>query len=352
MINSLIILLSMCITACSGGKVEQSSPNSTTVKNTTAQSEKVRVMFYNIENLFDTLDDPNNPRDNEYLPESGKEWTQARYEKKLKDLKKVINLADTPDLIGLSEVENKKVVEDLAATIGEKEWGVVHNDSPDERGIDVAFIYNKKIMKVKNTDFINVQLPKVKNEKGQLESDFTREILYVEGMLNKEKVHIFVNHWPSRRNPDEFRMNAASELEKRTEKILAKDADANIIIMGDLNDEPNNKSLTVSLKAKNPKSKIEKAALYNLSYPLFQNQKGTYNYKGNINMLDQIIVSGNMLLPDEKINTKYQDFKIVQEDFMIYKHPEYGNMANRTFGREYYGGISDHFPVYIDLYLK
>ncbi len=352
--NILLIAL-LFLNACNPSSEVKEQKKLLSKGDTTAsiKGEKIRVMFYNIENLFDTVDDPNNKGDNEYLPTSNMQWTPERYKKKLNDLKKVINVAETPDLIGFSEVENKKVVEDLAKTIGEKDWGVVHNDSPDERGIDVALLYNKKVFSVKEKDFIQVNLPEVKNDRGKLEKDFTREILYVSGKLDKETVHIFVNHWPSRRSPDEARIAAAKEVAKRTDKILAKNENDKIIIMGDFNDEPANLSIAKTLKAKNPDAvdNFEKTALYNLAYPAYRNNQGSYNYKGDINMLDHIIVSGNMLTGKNNIVTNDKYFNIVQKDFMIYEHPKYGKMANRTFGKEYYGGISDHFPIYTDIYV-
>lgn len=319
----------------------------------TKKIEKSRVMFYNIENLFDTIDDPKNEGDDEYTPKSEKNWSEERYNKKLSDLAKVIKLANTPDIIGLGEVENRKVIEDLAKKIGNKNWDIVHQDSPDERGIDVGFLYNKDVLKVDKFEAIKINLPKAKNTNGVLDDDFTRDILYISGTINKENVHIFVNHWPSRRSPDIARITTALEVAKRTNKILKNNPKANIIVMGDLNDEPTNKSLESTLNVKNPEDgKITDNDLYALTYPIFKAEKGTYNYKGDINMLDHIIVSGNMLNGKNKIQTQVKDFKILQEDFMIFKHPKYGEMASRTYGSEYYGGISDHFPIYTDLYFK
>ncbi|MCB0515428.1 MAG: hypothetical protein R2798_07690 [Chitinophagales bacterium] len=320
------------------------------------QTDQIKLMFYNVENLFDTQNDPNT-NDDEYLPESELKWDETRYEKKLGNLAKVIKAAcnnDTPAFLGLCEIENKQVVEDLVkhfASPGQS-FGIVHKDSPDERGIDVALVYDKDIFQLEKQEFLTITLPP------PYSNDRTRDILMAEGKIGNDKLYVFVNHWPSRREGETVsepkRLAAANTLKQRIDRIEANDKNANIVIIGDFNDEPTNKSITEVLGAKAPDQSTppQAATLYNLTYPIKQQGKGSYNYQGEWNMLDQIIVSGH-LLEGKGIFTTPNSVIIFQEDWMMYKHAKDGPKPSRTYaGPKYIGDYSDHLPSVLTLNIK
>ena len=323
-------------------------------KDKKSEPKNVRVLFYNLENLFDTKDDPNNPNDNEYLPNSHKKWTPKRYETKLKNLAKVIKSAGVPPIIGVAEIENQSVLEDLMDYVDNSNWEYVHRNSPDERGIDVALIYNKDIVELKAQEFIRIDFPREKDDAtGKWRKDKTRDILYADLLVEGQPLNVFVNHWPSRRNPDKKRVDVAKHAKAKIDEIKSKNANANILLMGDFNDEPDNISLFKTLEAQNPaNTKIQTDNLYNLSFAKHLQGKGTYNYRGEYNLLDNIIVSGGLLQPKSKLKTTVASFTIIEEDWMSFNHPRNGKMPNRTYGKEYYGGYSDHYPVYIDLVIE
>jgi len=207
------------------------------------------VAFYNLENLFDTKDDPA-ILDEDFLPDSEKGWTRKRYQKKINSLGTAISnigfskSRKAPVLLGVAEVENKKVLEELIQTkhLKNKGYGIVHYDSPDERGIDVGLLYQKQYFEVTNSESIPIL---VNSQKG--DRDYTRDVLYIVGKLNKEEIHILVNHWPSRRDGAELtsykRIAAAKKNREIISKITTQNADAKIIVMGDFNDDPFNESI-------------------------------------------------------------------------------------------------------------
>ncbi len=304
-----------------------------------------QVAFYNVENLFDTISDPNK-YDKEFIPGTKTDWNSTRYWKKHKDLARVFDSMDWPEIIGVSEVENSTVLKDLRKMMKGKKYDYVHYDAPDLRGIDVGLLYQPKFMKVLSSTNIFVPLP---------DADTlipTRDILYVEGKIKSsgDTLHIFVNHWPSRRGGEEAseskRMAAAKVLKTFIEQLWINKPNASIIIMGDFNDEPSNNSLKNELLlASHPSNEI---SLFNLSYQDHIEGKGSYNYRGKWNMLDQIIVSKS--LSDNTGNWQVGSFEVFQREFMVYKGEKYGDAPNRTYGGPiYYGGISDHFPVRVTL---
>ncbi len=307
------------------------------------------VMSYNVENLYDTVDDPKIP-DEEFLPESEKKWTMERYHKKLDDLSKVIsevNPKEMPELIGLAEIENQTVLEDLIHTPKlNNRYAIVHEESPDYRGIDVALLYRKDAFTEIFHEVIPVVFPDDPNFK-------TRDILHVTGKIRNKTVHVFVNHWPSRIGGDEKtepkRVLAASVLKKSVELVLAANPKARIIIMGDMNDEPANKSLEETLGAKAPGSGAE---LVNLMMPDDSAGKGTYFYAGNWNMLDNLVVSESILKGN---GMQVEDGKgfIFSADWMTYTNKNGDKTPNRTYvGNKYVAGVSDHFPVYFKMIVR
>jgi predicted extracellular nuclease len=320
----------------------------------TSQKKMLRneytVLSYNVENLFDTADDPKIP-DEEFLPQSEKKWTKERYQKKLDDLAKVIsgvNPSDFPEIVGLVEIENQSVLEDLIHTAALKshQYAIVHEESPDYRGIDVALLYRKDAFKIEWHETLPVVFPEDTAFK-------TRDILHVVGKVKKNTVHVFVNHWPSRIGGDEKtepkRVNAASVLKKKVDEIMAADPDARIIIMGDMNDEPLNKSLQETLEAKSPDSG---AKLVNLMMPDDQKGLGTYFYSGNWNMLDNLVVS-NALITGKKTRVENNKGEIYRSDWMIFTNKNGDKTPNRSYvGDKYTGGVSDHFPVYFKMIVR
>jgi predicted extracellular nuclease len=257
-----------------------------------------------------------------------------------------------PVLVGLCEVENVMVVNDLAATLNlsAANYSVVHFDSPDERGIDVALMYNKNIFTPKSKKAIPVTIPSDS-------SDYTRDILYVSGTLNingkKEELHVFVNHWPSRSGGEEIsapkRAAAAQSLKHIIDSLNNKFADPNIIIMGDFNDTPFDISTQKILMAQEMGSAYSDETLVNMLSAKQKAGEGTYNYKGNWQILDQIIVSES-LLDKTSLDLDPNSVQIVKQDWMLFHHDKYGDSPDRTFsGIKYIGGYSDHLPVYIEL---
>ncbi len=311
-----------------------------------------RIAFYNVENLFD-LEDAPDKADEEFTPTGKKEWTAERYQKKLDAIAKVFQGMNYPPIIGVCEVENAQVLEDLINKTSLKNYGYkyAHEESPDFRGIDVGMLYMSSLFTVEKTNITRINFPK------EIVEDYTtRDILHVEGTFRgKEKIHFFINHWPSRRGGLEAsepkRVYVATQLRKETMKIFKADPKANIIITGDFNDEPDNNSLLYTLNAKPSSEKITTQELYNCSAALDKMGKGTYNYRGNWNMLDQFIVSSSLL--DGSCSLSATDAAIFSEEWLNYNDKKYGPTPSRTYGGpNYYGGFSDHYPIYLDLQVK
>ena len=301
------------------------------------------IAFYNVENLFDTIDDPIK-RDNEFLPDSAKKWSSERYWAKQSKLAEVISQIGAPSypaIIGLCEVENIGVLEDLVKDekLKNSKYEPILIEGPDQRGIDVALLYSKKRFKVISASSYNVDLG-VANRP-------TRDILHVRGKFKSggPTLNVFVNHWPSRyggaEKSEPKRIAAAEVLKTKTDSIAKVHPKELIVCMGDFNDYPDNKSLTETLSAGKDKQ------LVNLMYGLKETKRGSYNYKGDWDFLDQIIVSGNLMdgtLPEIMEGSTAPFFT----DSMLFQHPRYGDMKpSRTYGGpNYYGGYSDHLPVY------
>jgi predicted extracellular nuclease len=318
--------------------------------------DSARIAFYNVENLFDTIDEPMTI-DSEYMPNSSLRWTEQRYQAKLKNIAKVVDSLGFPSIMGMVEVENRRVLDDLTATtaLKTKNYGVAHFDSPDERGIDCALIYRKSDFIVKNAKPHRVVFPTDRNDR-------TRDILEVSGLLRGTPVTVFVNHFPSRRGgaeeSDGKRNFVAQILKQAVDSVVKADANARIIIMGDMNDEPSDKSLTQGLGAifwqrdTTPKPIISKNALYNLAAGVKRSGFGSYFFRGEWEVIDQIIVSGSFLDGRSKLVTTDAE-SVFNADFLTYKDRSGKKLPNRTYtGPTYRGGFSDHFPVYMTVYFK
>ncbi|NAS10872.1 endonuclease/exonuclease/phosphatase family protein [Poritiphilus flavus] len=304
------------------------------------------IAFYNLENLFDTEDDPDT-LDDDFTPGGFKKWSKKRYKKKLYKLARTISdigredTKSVPVLLGVAEVENEGVVNDLisAEPLRDTAYSFVHYDSPDERGIDTALIYHKDFFEVSYSEPINLL---VHNPDGEI--DTTRDILYVRGSLNGEEVHVFVNHWPSRRDgdmeTDYKRIKAANTILEYMVGIEKEYSDPNYIIMGDFNDGP---------KAKSIQDLVEAKSLYNPMEKLLTPDRGSANYKNRWSLFDQIILSHNFLNYEKGTHT-FNSADIFDEYFLTEFKGKYAGSPFRTYGgRKYLGGYSDHFPVYVQL---
>lgn len=308
------------------------------------------VVFYNVENLFDTKNDPLSD-DDDFTPSGDNKWDEERYETKLERIADALTEFERPPLlIGLAEIENRAVLEDLIKVddFNDVNYGIAHFDSPDRRGIDVALIYDQSAFKLLNSSKIAVKMDDNPNF-------VTRDILYVEGELTGGiKTHVFVNHWSSRREgqreTEPRRVEAAKTLRDKVDAILAVDENANIIILGDFNDHPNDKSLKDVLRAKN--SGYEgKGDLINLLFDEHENGEGTSVHQDDWAVLDQIIISQAIYDGKSGLSVKGKDAQIIRTDKLIFKNRSTGfEKPNATYGgRKYYGGYSDHLPVYIIL---
>lgn len=315
------------------------------------KGETHRFAFYNVENLFDTVDDPQTD-DSEFLPNGKMAWTEDRYLHKLDNLSSVFSAMDFPDLIGLSEIENETVLKDLTqtATMKSKNYGYVHYDSPDERGIDVALLYLKSNFKVLHSDYIRIQFP------ASIGDDKTRDILHVEGLYRgKDTLHIYVNHWPSRRDGAEKsapkRIYVAQQLRKAVNAVLKTNPKSNVVIMGDFNDETDDKSIVEALEVRPVSVPTLNNYLYNTAAALDKKGEGTLTFKSDWNLFDQIIVSGGLLQSGSSIHVSESE-TIFKKEWMLY-HDRKDNQdkPNRTYsGTKYHGGYSDHLPVYVDVF--
>ncbi len=310
---------------------------------------KYRIVFYNTENLFDINNDTLT-NDDAFTPEGAMHWTRSRYKNKLNNLSKVFVAAggwQPPDIIGLCEIENADVLKDLTVhtPVSKFSYRIVHRDSDDARGIDVALLYYPGTVKYINSGFYSL------SKQGIL----TRDILYFKALLDTDTCHFFVNHWPSRSagqlETEPARVAAAKLLRLLADSILIRNQDARIVIMGDFNDEPEDISLSQILGAHTRFEAAVPSELYNLSSLPPGNKTGTIKYQGQWSVFDQMIVSGALLSPSNKLKTSSYKFKIFDRDFLLTEDEQYsGKMPFRTYyGYRYQEGFSDHLPVYLDL---
>jgi len=306
--------------------------------------------FYNVENLFDTIDDPN-INDKNYLPDSKVAWNTERYNHKLDNLSIVMKSIDStgfPALFGLCEVENIDVVKDLINHTNLKDAGynIIHKNSPDNRGIDVALLYNPKVFNIVSTRYIIPDFPNNSDLK-------TRDILYSKGVINKkDTLHVFINHWVSRwggqAETEPNRIQIAHIIKNITDSILNLQPLANILIAGDLNDNPTDTSIFNVLKAMEVSKKPADKSLYNLSLAQFKDGDGSLYYK-SWDMFDQIIVSTSMLTGKNGLKVTSPNQLVFKKDWMLYQPKKGPARPSRTAAGRYYGGYSDHLPILINI---
>ncbi len=323
-----VFILLFVFVSCRAQSAENISP---------AAADTVTVGEWNVENLFDTVDDPGK-KDEEFTPESKKHWTQKRLTDKLNKLGATLNLI-RPDLWGFEEVEHKALIDSLVERLSFGEFGIVYAESPDFRGIDNALIYRKDKFEFLSFDTLKVPLQRNRT---------TRYILYARLRDTAQNIwNVFVNHWPSRwggkEKSEPKRVSAAQTLKQY---LICNGINENVIIMGDFNDDPIDPSVRYCLSAKYDTSRVfRETDLINLSAKKYLAGEGSLNYRGKWNMLDQIIVSQNML-DKGKIEYVENSFKVIKYDFLVIGEGKYRGNPNRTYaGKKYLGGYSDHFPV-------
>ncbi len=316
------------------------------------------VAFYNLENLFDTINDPTKLDEKSPIMDMKAGSRAKAYWAKIDNMSKIISKigADkantSPAIIGVVEIENKAVLEDLITNeyLKNKHYGIVHYESPDARGIDVALLYQKRYFKPMDSKSYELKLF---DDNGKPYA--TRDQLLVTGLLDDEVIHIIVNHWPSRRGGEQksrpSREKAARLNLKIIEDIKQEYPNPKVIIMGDLNDDPNNSSLRNVLKAKAKKSKLKTGDIYNPMDNMFKRGLSTLGYRDNINLFDQILLTSPLVTAKKEYNSyKLYKANIFNPRYMTQKKGRYKGYPYRSWsGATFTGGYSDHYPVYIYL---
>ena len=314
------------------------------------------VAFYNLENLFDTINN-NGKYDLEFSPSGKNKWDGNKYWSKIKNLSYAIsemytNLTpDGPAIIGVSEIENRSVLEDLvkAESIKKHNYQIVHHDSPDVRGVDVGMLYNPKFFKVLNVTNHTLSIPDKPNFK-------TRDQMCVFGLLGGQRIAVIVNHWPSRRGGEKesspLREAAAELCKSIADSITNLYPDCGIVIMGDLNDDPSNKSCSKILGAVKKIDKCKPGGYFNPFWQKLDDGIGSYIYRSNWDLFDQIIINYN-LTPQGPSHLEYYGALVINKPFLLQTNGQYKGYPLRTFsGGVWTNGFSDHLPTQIFLKLK
>ncbi|PIP54138.1 MAG: endonuclease [Bacteroidetes bacterium CG23_combo_of_CG06-09_8_20_14_all_32_9] len=315
----------------------------------------LRIVSYNLENYFDPFND-SLTNDEEFTPEGMRHWTWDKYKDKRNKIYKVLTAVggwELPDIVGLYEVENEFVLRDLlkSTPLTWRTYEIVHKESPDRRGIDVAMLYRTDKIKLICKQFIEVVFPSDTSKK-------TRDILYAKCFTNdNDTLNIFINHWPSRyggqAQSEMNRQNVAKILRLKIDSIFASNQMSNIIIIGDFNDEPDNVSITDFLKAVHNYDSLVPGKIYNLAWYMKEKKgMGSLKFQGEWGLIDQIMVSSSMLMKNNSIYTTLDNAKVYKADFLTEPDDAFiGDKPFRTFiGFKYHGGFSDHYPIYLDLF--
>jgi hypothetical protein len=319
------------------------------------QPQECVIAFYNLENLYDTLDDPLTA-DDEFTPAGDKHYNTGIFMHKLSNLSTIISELGPagryhpPDLLGVAEIENRDVLEKLIAQplLAMARYRIVHFESPDPRGIDVALLYRQQVFQVVSSKPIPVALPG-----GSKEVRYTRDILYVKGMLFTDTLHLLINHWPSRRGGEvrsaPARMAAAGICRTIIDSLWKADPAATILLMGDLNDDPNSRSITRRLGASGERIHANRFSLFNPWTHFYQKGIGTLANRDRWGLFDQILISRN-LLEEQGGNWQWVAAGIHRKPFMMENQGRFRGYPMRTWeGNRYRGGFSDHFPTFITL---
>ncbi len=309
--------------------------------------------FYNLENLFDTINDPEK-NDEDFLPSGNYHYTGEVYQKKLINLSGIIDLlgkevnSDGVAILGVSEVENKQVLKDLVRqeALAEERLRIVHFESHDSRGIDNALLYNPKYFRVLGARPLYVQVDG--------KEYITRSILWVHGQLLGEPIDVFVNHWPSRRGGESatayLRDSAAAVVRHTMDSLLELDPQARFVVMGDMNDDPTNESIAEILNARGEKKEVTDAhTMYNPFYKFYKAGMGTTAYRDAWSLFDQIIL-GKYFLSEDPQQWNYLSAQVFKKRFMQQKFGHFKGYPLRSFSNaQWIGGYSDHFPVLVYL---
>ncbi|HPE86268.1 MAG: endonuclease/exonuclease/phosphatase family protein [Bacteroidales bacterium] len=321
-----------------------------------AQQEKqfkvACIAFYNLENLFDTINQEE-VNDFEFTPEGPNRWISSRYLEKSDNMAKVIAAIalditpDGPAVLGVSEIENASVLEDLVANerIKARNYQIVHYDGPDRRGVDVGLLYNPKYFSVTHSQSRRLTV-------GGMPDFRTRDQLVVSGLFDGEPMHFIVVHWPSRyggeKRSQPLRIAAAQLSRSIIDSLLTLDPNAKIVLMGDYNDDPNNESVEKHLKATG-KTRLKDDQLYNPTAPLFKKGIGSLAYRDNWNLFDQHVITP-AFLGDDYSTYKLYKAEVFNRPWLMQKEGAFKGYPYRTFsyGR-YIGGYSDHLPTYLIL---
>jgi endonuclease/exonuclease/phosphatase family metal-dependent hydrolase len=319
--------------------------------------ERFRIMFYNTENLFDPFDD-SLTNDDEFTPEGSRHWTYKKFFHKLNNISKVIigiGEWNPPAIIGLCEIENRFVLNKLIYETPLKNFGyrIIHFESPDRRGIDVGLLYRQDVFLPLHCHPVSVCFPDYPDSK-------TRDILYVKGVVGKyDTLHFFINHWSSRLGGYEEskpkRLFTASVLRNVVDSLFIADTNPKVVIMGDFNDEPWDESIQSVLKAKTGLSQWCDTCLFDMMGSYKRNAVlGTNKYREDWSIIDQIILSGNLLDSDHSLHASSDSAYIYAPGFLLEEDKvHFGKQPFRTYdGFKYSGGFSDHLPVFIDLVRK
>lgn len=317
----------------------------------------IRVMFYNVENLFDTKDNPKT-NDDDFLPDGKQHWSNYRYWKKLKDLSAVIDSVGKgypPALIGMCEIENDSVLFDLTkrSPLKKHKYNYIITHSKDDRGMNVALLYQRdeiKVLKIKE------YIPTFEGKPDKC----SRNILHVTGkVINGDTLDVFISHFPSRsegvKRSTPYRIDVAKLLRKKVDALFYSRQNPNIIIMGDFNDYPDDISMRNILEGKSIEDKILSKNLYNMFLQrIDKKSEGSYKYRGKWGFLDQFVVSGNLLTVKNKTKIKGKEAFVFSAEFLLENDIKYGGKKPfRTYsGYKYLEGISDHLPIYFDLAIK
>jgi len=323
------------------------------VKNVQAQN-RYRVMFYNVENLFDPFND-SLKNDDEFTAEGSRYWTWRKMTDKVNNVYKVITAVgewDPPMLVGLCEIENRFVVERITkhTPLSKFDYQIVHRESPDFRGIDVALIYRPDQFTVEEERYFRVSYPDNPDRA-------SRDVLYARGIIDGlDTLHVFVNHWPSKYGgalaSEPGRIAAGKLVRQKVDSIKIFHPNARIIIMGDFNDTPSSTPLVEALVASPPEKPFTTEGLYNLHFPYEAKGEGSLKYQGAWEVIDMMIVSEGLLSRNHGVYTNANGAKIFRADFLLEDDDRFvGVVPFRTFiGFRYHGGFSDHLPIYIDLF--
>jgi hypothetical protein len=312
------------------------------------------IGFYNLENLFDTVDDTL-INDEEFLPTGARAWTDERYQEKLTNMAFVISQIGIQDakaglsVLGVSEIENKKVLEDLVVqpSIKDRNYQIIHYDSPDGRGVDVGLLYNPKHF----TPISSRPIPLLIFNDGYRR--FTRDVLYVKGLLDADTIHVMVNHWPSRSGGEAktapSRNSGAKLCRAVIDSVLNIVPDAKMFVMGDLNDDPTDASLKSYLRAVGNIKDVHKTGMFNPYEEMYKRGQGSNAYRDSWSLFDQIVISKGVA---DKSTKGFYYFKanVFNKEFLVQPTGQYKGYPFRTFsGDTYQSGYSDHFPSYVYL---